>query len=301
MNNNIEAVYNDLLKHITEKKLKEISVDVISRYKAKDINSLLRYADILEFDASGMNISRLFARIIQHYHPDKTALILSGIENKFSENKIDELLRYKRIYIFRKPEASRISKKYDIDVEETYSYSEDYFGHEEKFKPEENLDREFEYEDEFEENINPNEYGFIDAVNRMFFGALDDSITVEDLHNIDGELDLSDSDIIDLKGIEHCRNITMLNLSGNHIYRVELLSNLDMLEQLYISDNDIESIECLVNLQNLKELDISFNSVEDITVLLKLNELIYVNLLENPVKTKGVIKELEGRGVIVIY
>jgi len=35
--------------------------------------------------------------------------------------------------------------------------------------------------------------------------------------------------------------------------------------------------------------------------LLKIQDLIYVNILENPVKTKSVIKELEERGVFVIY
>ncbi len=301
MNENIRTVYNDLLRHVTEKKLKDISVDIISKYKAKDMNSLIRYADILELDVAHMNISRLFAQIIQHYHPDKTALILSSFEDKLKKNQIDELLRYKRIYVFAKPGEVILNEKYNIDVEETYSYTDDYFGHKEKFTPEDNLNRKFEYEDEFEDEINPNEYGFIDAVNRMAFGGIDDFITVEDLHNIEGELDLSDSDITDLTGIEQCRNITMLNLSGNHIYKVDRLSGLDLIELLYLSDNEIESIDCLENLINLKELDISFNSVEDISILLKLHDLIYVNILENPVKTRGIIEQLEDRGVIVIY
>jgi len=149
MNKNIETIRSDLLKHVTEKKLKEISVDVIGRYKAKDLNSLLRYADILEFDASAMNISRLFARVIQYYHPDKTALILSAIEENFKADKIDELLRLKRIYIFSKVKLSPVSKKYDIDVEETYSYSDDYFGYREKETPRDDTPDKFDYDDGF--------------------------------------------------------------------------------------------------------------------------------------------------------
>ncbi len=300
MNYNIEAIHNDLLKHVTEKKLKEISVDVIGRYKAKDLNSLLRYADILEFDASGMNISRLFARVIQNYHPDKTALILSSIEENFKAEKIDELIRLQRVYTFSKSKLSPVSKKYDIDVEETYSYSEDYFGYSEKETPGDDRTEEFEFEDIYDD-INPCEYGFLEAINKMVFGGIDDSITAHDLNNIEGELDLSDSDIFDLKGVEQCRNITILNLSGNHIEKIDRLSGLEMLECLYLSDNDIESIACIADLQNLKELDISFNNIEDISVLLKLGDLIYVNLIENPVKDKKIIQELEERGVIVIY
>ncbi len=304
IDNNAETIYNELLKHVTEKKLKEISVDVINSYKIKDLNSLLRYADILEFDAAGMNISRLFARIIQNYHPDKTAIILSAIEESLKQNQVSELLRYKRIYIFNRRKTSGVVKKFEIDTNETYSYSDDNFGYSEKDEAFDDKTDEFEYEENIDDivvdEINPFEYGFIEAINRMIFGGIDDSVTVEDLHNLEGELDLSDSEIVDLRGIEHCRNITMLNLSGNHIYKIDRLSGLEMLEYLYISDNSIESIDSLANLQNIKELDISFNSIEDISVLLGLNELVYVNIMDNPVKNKGILKKLEERGVIVI-
>ena len=300
MDSNIEKIYNDLLKHVTEKKLKEISVDIISRYKSKDINSLLRYADILELDASGMNISRLFARIILHYHPDKTARILNIIEDNFKENQLSEMLRLKRINIFSKNKTVSVNKKYDIDIEETYSYSDEYFGHRESNFRNEDINYKYEEDYDFDDERNSNEYGFIEAINKMIFGGIDDAVTVQDLLNIEGELDLSDSEIVDLKGIEHCRNITILNLSGNQIYKIDRLSGLELLECLYLSDNNIESIDSLLNLQNLKELDISFNSVEDVSVLLKLNELIYVNILENPIKNKEIIKELEDRGIIVI-
>lgn len=301
MDSNIETIYSDLLHHVTEKKLKDISVEVISRYKAKDLNALLRFADILEFNASGMNISRLFARVIQHYHPDKISMILSSIEENYKEKKVPELLRLKRIYIFNKRKSSAPDKRYDIDVEETYSYGDEYSGYEDlNDSYYGDLKAESEFDLESDNEINPHEYGFIEAVNKMFFGGIDDSITVEDLHNLEGELDLSDSDIYDLKGIEQCRNITILNLSGNRIDRIERLAGLEMLECLYLSDNEIESIDCLVNLKNLKELDISFNNIEDIAVLLGLGELIYVNIMENPVKNREVIKMLEERGVIVI-
>lgn len=300
MDSKIESVYHELIKHVTEKKLKEISVDVIDRYKAKDLNSLLRYADILDINASGMNISRLFSRVIQNYHPDKTASILNSIENSFEEGKLENLLSYKKKYIFEKTGEKLNQKKYDLDVEETYSYSDEYFGHEEEPVSRNNEQDDFDFEYTPDDEINPYDYGFIEAANRMFFGGLDYSITAEDLNNLEGDLDLSDSEIFDLKGVEHCRNITILNLSGNHIEKVERLSGLEMLESLYLSDNDIESIDSLAGLQNLKELDISFNMIEDISVLLNFNELLYVNLIGNPVKNKDVIKELEERGVIVI-
>lgn len=300
MNNNIETVYNELLKHVTEKKLKDISVDVINRYKSKDIDALLRFAGILEFDASGMNISRLFARVIQHYHPDKTSLILGTIEEYYKEKKLTELLRLKRIYIFSKIKSLPVNKKYDIDIEETYSYSEEYFGKREE-TPDFDIKDDFDFNDHIDNEPDPHQYGFIEAVNNMFFGGMEDSITPEDLHNMEGELDLSDSEIFDLKGVEQCRNITILNLSGNLVDKVDRLAGLEMLECLYLSENDIESIDCLSGLKNLKELDISFNNIENINVLLELDELIYVNIMENPVKNKDIIKMLELRGVIVIY
>jgi len=301
MTKEIQTIYNNLLKSVTEKKLKEISIDIISTYKARDMNSLLVYADILGFDASGMDISRLFARIIQNYHPDKATLITGRIEDSFKENRISDLLRFKQIYMFKKPVKKTTSNKYDINFEETYSYNDEFSGQTEGYSQRDFRNDEFEFEEEITDGIDPHEYGFIEAVNSLFFGGIDDSITADDLNNIEGELDLSDSEIIELNGIEHCRNITVLNLSGNNIYKIDLLSRLELIELLYISDNNIESIECLSGLVNLKELDISFNSIEDISVLLQLKELVYVNLLENPVKNGSVVNELEERGVIVIF
>ncbi len=300
MNKNIDDLYNDLRKHVTEKRLKEISVDIINSYKSRDHNALKQYAGVLEFDPSGMNISRLFARIIQHYHPDKTSIISGAIERNYEDKNIDELQRLRKIYIFKKLRPVPADKKYDIDIEETYSYSDEYFGRSEE-TPDFDIDEDFESDDQYKNVSDLYEYGFIEAVNSLFFGGTDDTITPEDLNNIEGELDLSDSEIFDLKGVEKCRNITILNLSGNRIEKVDRLAGLEMLECLYLAENSIESIDCLGELHNLKELDISFNNISNIDVLLKLDELVYVNIMENPVKNKDIIKMLELKGVIVIY
>jgi Leucine-rich repeat (LRR) protein len=300
MMNDINDIYNELKKKINPTRLKEISVDIIQSYKEKNRDGLLFYADLLSIDHSDINISKLFAQIIQNYHPDKTLKILKEIELFYKNNKIDELLRLKQVFIFKKI-IQESPFRHDINVDESYSYSDEDFGYDEKNNYDDDRGRENEFEDREDHFFEDHEYGFIEAINRLVFGNLDFTINIQDLQSLEGELDLSDYEICDLKGIEYCMNINNLNLSGNNVYKIEPLSRLTQLESLFLSENNIQNIDCLSELVNLKELDISFNEVEDISVLNKLESLLYVNVLGNPIKDTHMIKELTERGVLVIY
>lgn len=299
MKSNINSIYQELKKHINPSRLKEISVDIISKYKAKDRGGLSFYAVLLGIDPSGISINRLFANIIQNYHPDKLTKIHNEIELYYRENKIEELLRIKNIFVFDEPVQS-IPYLQDVEVEEAYTYRDEDFGYYEKTVYDDDTFTEDEFIDP-DELFEDREFGFIEVVNRFFFGNLDYTLNISDLQDLDGELDLSDYDIIDLRGIEYCININSLNLSGNNLRKIERISSLTRLESLYLSGNSIQNIDCLSTLTNLKELDVSFNEIEDISVLDKLENLLYVNLLGNQIKDTGIIKELTEKGVLVIF
>ncbi len=300
MKQNIDALYEELKDRIDQKKLKEITVEIISSYREKDLEGLLRYAALLNIDSAENNLSRLFARVIQQYHPDKLNRIRNEIDAHYRNNALAELVRIRNVYL--SPGITRRKvPEYTLDVEETYSYGSDDFGYDERTLYEDEVINDFEFDDLRDELAGEPDDGFIAAVNKLFVGNLDYRLTVGDLNNLEVELDLSDSDIGDLRGIGHCINVTVINLSGNHLYKVHELSSLSRLESLFMADNRIEDIACLSSLENLRELDISFNCIEDISVLRKLGSLSYVNVMENPVKDTRVIEELLARGVIVIY
>jgi len=300
MSHELKKLYDELKKRINHSKLKELSVEIIDTYKEKNADALLRYAVLLGIDYDGINLSRLFARIIQNYHPDKIKGIQNEIDVHYRNKALAELVRFRNIYLFPK-QISEDVEKYIIESGESYSYSKTEFGYDERSIYEDETVNDFEYDDLRDELAGEPDDGFIAAVNNLFVGNLDYSLTVGDLNNLEVELDLSDAEIRDLKGIEHCINVTVINLSGNNLYRIHALSPLVQLESLFLADNSIENIDCLSAMRNLRELDISFNKIEDISVLAGLSNLTYVNVLENPIRTTGIIEELLGRGVIVIY
>jgi Leucine-rich repeat (LRR) protein len=297
---NIDNIYSELKNKVNTARLKEISVEIISRYKRKNISGLLFYARLLGIDASDININRLFARIIQIYHPDKINKISNEIETHYKDNNIAELLRIKNIYVFGEILQRDILPPIE-EPDEAYTYSDEDFGYEEKYSYRDDFIHEEEFAEQEDVSFSDGEYGFIEAINRLVFGNLDLTVSADDLQGLNGELDLSDYEICDLTGVEHCISINGLNLSGNNIRNINRLSSLTQLETLFLSGNIIQNIDGISGLFNLKELDISFNEVEDISVLLNLENLSFVNMMGNTIKDEGTIKALTDRGVLVIY
>lgn len=302
MTENIKNIYQELKKKISPARLKEISVDIINKYREKDRAGLAFYAGLLSMETSGADDSRIFARIIQNYHPDKHSAIIKEIEGHFANKKIEELVRMKNAFLFDRMVQTTVFRHDVVDEnEDTYSYSDEDFGYDIKEDYDEIIEEEEEDADDADELTEDIEYGFIEAMNRLVFGALNLAVTIDELHDLDGELDLSDYDIYDLKGVEHCMNINSLNLSGNCIRKIDPLSRLVRLESLFLANNSIENVDCLSGLANLKELDISNNEIEDVAVLDKLESLLYVNLIGNPIRDTEIIRKLSDKGILVVF
>ncbi|HPS59009.1 MAG TPA: leucine-rich repeat domain-containing protein [Spirochaetota bacterium] len=297
-----KGLYTELSGKITAARLKDISIEIISRYRKKDHRYLSDMAETIGISSSGADMSSLFAGMIQLYHPDKFNKITADIEEFYTTGNTDALIRMKGVYLvdFKKKKSI---PEYDLDFESEYFYEEDdsSFSEYDDEAAEMDDDEEFDDGDDVEELTEDEEYGFIEAVNDLYIGNMEYELSIHDLQNLDGELDLSGFDIDDLAGAEHCVNITIMNLSGNRLVKLHPLAGLVKLESLYLSENSIEDIRSLATLTGLRELDLSFNQIEDISVLAELTSLQYVNLVDNPVKNTGVIDELVRKGVIVIY
>ena len=91
---------------------------------------------------------------------------------------------------------------------------------------------------------------------------------IKNIENIEGlkdkyrkikELDLSNNQISDIKGLEKFSNLEVLKLNNNKISKIEELSSLTKLQELYLRNNKISKINGIEKLQNLHSLDLSNN------------------------------------------
>lgn len=79
--------------------------------------------------------------------------------------------------------------------------------------------------------------------------------------------------IIDLKGLEHAKNLGYLNLGGNQISDLRPLAGLTHLETLGLWSNQIKDVSPLAGLVNLRVLFLRFNQIADISPLVGLANL----------------------------
>ena len=120
-------------------------------------------------------------------------------------------------------------------------------------------------------------------------------------------LDISDSDVTDLTGLEYAPNLNSLNADNNQIQDITPLANLRKLTYLYLSNNAVETLEPLAgsvqlqifyllnnpvkdltplaNLTALTQLLLIHNRVTDISPLANLTNLTHLYLAENPIET----------------
>jgi len=114
-------------------------------------------------------------------------------------------------------------------------------------------------------------------------------IQTRDIHNTDLD-ELTDvyvdpGRISNLEGIQHCTNLTSLELGHNQIRDISPLSGLTNLTFLNLSDNQIRDISPLSGLTNLAHtLYLSNNQIHDISPLSKLIHLTGLNLAHNQIR-----------------
>jgi Leucine-rich repeat (LRR) protein len=143
--------------------------------------------------------------------------------------------------------------------------------------------------------------------------------TIPVLNNLE-ELDISQnnlgySNIYLIKIFEQLKNLKKLDLSGNYIKSLYLLTNnypvlfdffakdknkneiepiFKQLEDLDVSSNSLENLYALAYYQNLKSLDISYNKPEDIYPLRDLKKLEKLNLAHIETEDFDIVSDLKG-------
>ena len=96
--------------------------------------------------------------------------------------------------------------------------------------------------------------------------------------------------IVELKGLEHAKNLGFLDLGGNQISDLRPLAGLTHLEVLRLWDNKIKDISPLAGLVNLRELSLSGNPISDLSPLIGLENL--ENLEIYNTNTKGFLSTI---------
>ncbi|WP_283696786.1 leucine-rich repeat domain-containing protein [Clostridium perfringens] len=136
-------------------------------------------------------------------------------------------------------------------------------------------------------------------------GYITTDITISELQNITS-LIYNDKNgsrinpISDLTGLEHCTNLTELNLDSNNIKDISKLSKLTKLNSLMLGWNrGITDISPLSGLTYLKTLDLEGNQISDIGALRGLINLMDLNLILNKISDISPLKNLQNVRALV--
>ena len=231
----------ELRRLFTESNLRIVTTFLIEAFKRRDEPAIHRLMRAVR-PAPPAELSREFAELIKLFHPDRLGLYLKRISELESGVQSDEAvlpplaaaLRAVRSAGPRQTKTHRPPRPapVDFDFEEEQHYgAQDFDESRESEWPSEEEADEAEYSEETR--------SFVEAVKLHEYGTVDVTYTPGVLHSMEGSLDLSDLEIDDLAGAEHCENLTSLNLSSNRIEDVSSLRGLLRLEELYLSDNQM--------------------------------------------------------------
>ena len=114
------------------------------------------------------------------------------------------------------------------------------------------------------------------------------------------EIDLSDNNISNLKGIEYAINLTNLNLNKNDIVDASYLGKLTKLKVLELSENRIEDVSFLSKLKNLESIGLDSNNISFIPDLSNLKKLMLINICDNKISDLSFIDRLYNDNIKVI-
>ncbi len=291
--------YHRLLKAYSDQNLNRITAKLIHLYKSRQFGLIREISnDISAFvNCNTEKINKCFSKLVMLYHPDKGPFYRNEIERNFhsgNQEKQHQLSHILLIEYIKDIQDETIIAD-DIDYSPEYGWEENLDGY--TYFTDQDLDH---IEDlDFSLEARSEKISFLNAIRRKTFGNSDIEIPTFYLENFE-EIEIADYEINNLEGIELCRHVKRIDLSGNNIIELSGLRSLTKLEEIYLADNNIMSITSLYKLKNLKILDLSNNQISDISPLFNLNKLEYVSLSGNKIAVEQ-LKILQKQGCIVIF
>lgn len=281
----------------TEVNLNRITTNIISLYKNREYTHLRSMINLLsEYGViENKKINKCFNRLIMLYHPDRVKFYQNEINSCIQSGDKQRLQKLTHIFSVLDMDISMDNINTDvIDCDYSPEYEWDY--HETGFGYfYDNADAENYYSPiDFYDN-NPLDNSFMAAMKRKIYGCIHIDFPVYILEDME-ELEMAEYELETLEGIEYCRFLKVLNLSGNLLTDISDLYVLKNLRELDISYNQIGYIDALVFLKYLVHLDISNNYIDDLSPLYDLQYLRSVDISGNPV-SRAQINYLKNKGI----
>jgi len=140
----------------------------------------------------------------------------------------------------------------------------------------------------------------LEAVIRKAIGKPTGPIYDSDLEGLTS-LSAIYKDIADLTGLEHCINLTWLDLRNNRISDISAVAGLTSLTYLNLDYNSISDISHLANLTNLKWLYLSRNMISDISPLSNLTGLLFLYIHTNQISVLPPLPNLTSLTRLIIF
>ncbi|MFC2090936.1 leucine-rich repeat domain-containing protein [Bacteroidota bacterium] len=292
----IKALYIQLKEAYAEENLNALSSTIISLYKNQNEAVLRRIYSLIYAGMEGAEdpISRIFSKIIMHYHPDRTEQLNQSIEQYMLTDDIKGLESLGHILDVQKVDVSQTYYgsyvDSDFDYEDLWDYSAGGYSY---------IDTDEHEKDEYDViNDAIMSHDFMTAVKRKVYGFLNVEFPVNLLADME-IIEMAEYEIEHLDGIEYCTYARIVDLSGNNITEVTQLGFLLRLEEAYLQNNQISYLDGLDDLPYLRILDISFNDIDDLSLLLESDTLEFINVIGNRIPNWQ-LELLSKRGVVVV-
>ena len=132
----------------------------------------------------------------------------------------------------------------------------------------------------------------IDAAIRQALNKPSGELTPDDLAQVT-KLDLSESEIAELKPLAGLTGLVFLNLSGNWISDLTPLAAMTGLVDLRLNGNQISDLKPLSGMTEMKLLQLDGNRITDLTPLATLIQTRFIELQDNPQLTVAEIEKLQ--------
>ncbi|MBN2795043.1 MAG: leucine-rich repeat domain-containing protein [Clostridia bacterium] len=129
-----------------------------------------------------------------------------------------------------------------------------------------------------------------EAYIRELIGKQEDQVSYYDLERIK-RIDLRDTEIKDISGIEHAHNLDTL-IINQPVKGLGHISGLENLKHLELTNCNIGSLTFITNLKALDYLDLSWNLLSEIQVLKDMNTLTYLDISFNKITDLSPLKSL---------
>ncbi len=292
-----QDLHKRLQEAYTEINLNRITTNIIALYKNREYDYIRSIVRVLsEYGIiENQKINKCFNRLVMLYHPDRVKYYQNEINNCVQSGDQLRLQKLTHIFSVLDMEVSLDNKNLeDLDCDYSPEYAWDYYE----------TGFEYFYDDadagcstaanDFYDN-NLFDSSFISAIKRKIYGCIHIDFPVYMLDDIE-ELEMAEYELETLDGIEYCRFLRVLNLSGNLLTDISDLCALKNLRELDISYNQIGYIDALSFLKYLVHLDISNNFIDDLTPLYHLQYLHSVDISGNPVSREQ-INYLKSKGI----